>query len=310
MKPPFSRLSPAWSTCVTALFFLFTGVIAPVSAQSFFLDGDKATVKIESITPVSPASLKSGERMTLKIQYDNPVSDQVQIWARPYIGGQRATNFSAHSSATYGRGSGAVEGWFTFLSSSEIDEVRVEMIDSTTRKTLASTAMPVQAAWAGPASTNRPQIREMPPRAGPPTFIRTDPSKPLEIQFKAMDGRDVDLASLKGKVVLIDFWATWCGPCLAELPNVKALYDKYHLKGLEIIGISFDQDQESVAQLVQNKGIPWPQYFDGLGWKNKYGQQYGISALPTLWLIDKQGRLASNNARGNLVPLVEQLLAQ
>lgn len=134
--------------------------------------------------------------------------------------------------------------------------------------------------------------------------------KPVDIEFTAIDGREVDLAAMKGKVVLVDFWATWCGPCVAELPNVKAAYNKLHPKGFEIVGISFDKDQEKLEAFVEKEDIPWPQYFDGKFWDNDFGRQYGISSIPTMWLVDKQGNLIDMEARNNLQAKVEKLLAE
>jgi len=134
--------------------------------------------------------------------------------------------------------------------------------------------------------------------------------KPLNIQFTAVDGRQVDVAKMKGKVVLVDFWATWCGPCMAELPNVKAAYNKLHSKGFEIIGISFDEDKEALQKLVAEEKMAWPQYFDGTGFKNKFGQEFGINGIPSMWLVDKKGILRDMNGRDGLEKKVEKLLAE
>jgi len=141
-------------------------------------------------------------------------------------------------------------------------------------------------------------------------------AKPLEIAFTAVDGREVDLKKLRGKVVLVDFWATWCGPCIAELPNIKKVYAEYHAKGFEIIGIALengkltpkDTPEQVAAKMAAAKKIltefttkeemPWPQYFDGKFWKNDYAELYDIKGIPAMFLIDQDGKTVSTNARG------------
>lgn len=134
--------------------------------------------------------------------------------------------------------------------------------------------------------------------------------KKSTIKFTALDGREVDMEKLKGKVVLLDFWATWCGPCVAELPNVKEVYDKFHSKGFEIVGISLDKDKDALTQFVAREKMAWPQYFDGKGWENTYGQEFGINSIPAMWLVDKSGQIRDLNGREQLAYKVEQMLAE
>lgn len=135
-------------------------------------------------------------------------------------------------------------------------------------------------------------------------------TKPLDLKFTAVDGRDVDLSKMQGKVVLIDFWATWCGPCVAELPNVLKAYKDLHPKGFEIVGISLDSDKAKLESFVKERGMEWPQFFDGLGWKNEISSKYGINSIPAMWLVNKKGMVVSTNARGGLEEKVQKLLAE
>jgi thiol-disulfide isomerase/thioredoxin len=134
--------------------------------------------------------------------------------------------------------------------------------------------------------------------------------KPPAIAFEAVDGRRVDLAQMKGKVVLVDFWATWCGPCVQEIPNVKATYEKLHSRGFEIVGISFDQEKTKLESFTKAKEMPWAQYFDGKGWENAFGRKFGIRSIPAMWLVDKQGNLVDQEGRQDLEKKVEKLLSE
>ncbi len=106
------------------------------------------------------------------------------------------------------------------------------------------------------------------------------------------------LADYKGKVLMIDFWATWCGPCVGELPNVKKIYDTYHSQGFEILGVSLDQSREKLDAFLQQKGITWPQYFDGKGWQNDFSSKYMIQSIPATFLIGRDGVLIDKGLRG------------
>ncbi len=129
--------------------------------------------------------------------------------------------------------------------------------------------------------------------------------EPFSLAFTALDGREVSLEALRGKVVLIDFWATWCGPCIAEMSNVRDVYEKYHDKGFEIIGVSLDdeKDRGKFIELVAKERVTWPQRFQGRGWKDDLARTYTISGIPAMFLLDAEGRLVTTNARG---PRLEQ----
>jgi len=134
--------------------------------------------------------------------------------------------------------------------------------------------------------------------------------QPLEISFTAADGRKVDVQEMRDKVVLVDFWAAWCGPCIASLPEVVKLYSKYHEQGFEIVGINMDKHQAQMEQVVHRFKMPWPQYFDGKGWGNKFSLEYNVSSIPQLWLVDKKGILRTMEARENLEEKIKELIEE
>lgn len=134
-------------------------------------------------------------------------------------------------------------------------------------------------------------------------------SKPLELSFTAVDGRKVDLADLRGKVVLVDFWATWCPPCVEEVPALVETYAKFKEKGFEIVGISLDKEKAALETFTAENKMTWPQFFDGKGWDNELAKRFNIQSVPTMWLLDREGKLADASPRERLEKSVEAALA-
>jgi thiol-disulfide isomerase/thioredoxin len=106
------------------------------------------------------------------------------------------------------------------------------------------------------------------------------------------------LAAFKGKVVLLDFWSTWCVPCVKEMPNVKRLYDRFKGKDFVLLGISLDSDRSALNSFLRKNGIDWPILFDGKGWKNRIAVLYDVRSIPFTVLVDRSGVVRKVGLRG------------
>ncbi|WP_207430306.1 TlpA disulfide reductase family protein [Sabulibacter ruber] len=118
------------------------------------------------------------------------------------------------------------------------------------------------------------------------------------ITLPSPQGPEISLASLRGKYVLIDFWASWCGPCRQENPNVVRMYNKYKDKGFEIFGVSLDQDRTKWLNAIEKDKLTWPHVSDLKGWESSAASLYGVTAIPQTVLLDKEGKIIAKNLRG------------
>jgi len=132
----------------------------------------------------------------------------------------------------------------------------------------------------------------------------------FEAELSRLDGSTLKLpADLLGKVVVIDFWATWCGPCVAEVPHMKKVYQQYKDKGVEIIGISLDKSRQKLTDFIAQRELKWVHTFSGKAWQDPTATAYGVQGIPSIWIIGKDGKVVSDNARANLEATIEKALA-
>lgn len=134
--------------------------------------------------------------------------------------------------------------------------------------------------------------------------------KPLALNFTALDGRTVDLAALRGKVVVIHFWATWCTTCIDAIVTMTKAYGTLRELGVEMIGVTLDSEQAKVEQFVKEKGVAWPQFFEPSGKSNRIVRDWGVTVLPSMWLVDRNGVLRDLNAQVDLSKKIEKMLAE
>lgn len=130
---------------------------------------------------------------------------------------------------------------------------------------------------------------------------------PPQFELKDINGQTVSLAQYKGKVVLIDFWATWCPPCRGEIPNMKKVYAQYKSKGFEIIGLSLDRSEKDLKDYIQKNGVTWRMVF--VGNNTQVCSDYHVRAIPSLFVVDRAGNLRYKKVRGQEInKAVEELV--
>jgi thiol-disulfide isomerase/thioredoxin len=135
--------------------------------------------------------------------------------------------------------------------------------------------------------------------------------KPMPISGTTHDGKPFDIAKFRGKPVVVVFWATWCGPCKAMLHEFKAIYEHFHSDGLEIVGVSIDEDQEALAAYLESEKIAWPNLFDSDAANSELhpiSEKYGVHGIPSAFLLDREGKVVAKDLHGQaLVEKIEEL---
>jgi tetratricopeptide (TPR) repeat protein len=132
-----------------------------------------------------------------------------------------------------------------------------------------------------------------------------------KFNVKSAAGDNLSLDKLRGKVVLLDFWAVWCGPCRVEMPQIKKLWKKYFGDDFIIIGVNLDSNRDTFEAYVKNEGLTWPQYYDGLRWDNRLARLYGVTGIPRTVLIDRDGIIRGVGLRGGgLSSKISELLTK
>jgi peroxiredoxin len=123
-------------------------------------------------------------------------------------------------------------------------------------------------------------------------------SEAPEINLQSPEGKNISLSSLKGKYVLVDFWASWCKPCLRDMPDVKNLYSKFKSKGFEILGVSLDENKDQWLGAISSNGLPWLHVSDLGGWKSSAARTYDVTSIPFTVLVDREGKIIEKGLRG------------
>ncbi|MDY6914171.1 MAG: TlpA disulfide reductase family protein [Planctomycetota bacterium] len=133
--------------------------------------------------------------------------------------------------------------------------------------------------------------------------------KPFQADLMLLDGGKLTLPDdLIGKVLIIDFWATWCPPCRTSVPHLKKIYAKYKSSGLEIVGISLDKNRKTLADFVRNHKMDWIHCYSGKGWEDPTAQKYGVRGIPSVWVVGRDGKVVSDSARRNLEQIIAKAL--
>lgn len=133
--------------------------------------------------------------------------------------------------------------------------------------------------------------------------------KAPDFTAQTIDGQEISSTDLEGQIVILEFWATWCGPCLPEIPHLKYLYEKYQDNGFTVVGISLDRDKETLVNFIDENEIQWPQVYVEDGWESDLPRKYNVTGIPNMYLLDADGKIIEKNIRGEeMVSTIDNLI--
>ena len=163
--------------------------------------------------------------------------------------------------------------------------------------------------WAGFGSHDR-IVRWKWQRAGQAKIEKFMGKKAPAVVTRTLDGTEWRLEDQRGKVVVMDFWATWCGPCVATMPEMKKIYEKYKSReDFVMVGVSLDTEKEKLVKFCEENEISWPQIFEvDRGWDNRVGRAFEVNAIPSVWVIDKEGNVVGIDLHGGRIEEIERIV--
>lgn len=280
------------NTALTLLFFAFSSSVFATSAEEIIQKNHSALLKeLQAYLAENPEASDAGEARSKAIEsayFTNNKETMVRLLQSQFE--------SLRSQDTINPQELAQTGMMLVQFSTEIGKAEIAKEVQATFNDLAEkgeSEVYTQVSEMLEAQLNKPSIGSTP-----------------ELSGTTLDGKELSLSDYKGKVVMLDFWATWCGPCIAEMPNVRKVYDKYHDKGFDIVAISLDRSIDPLKEYISENEISWANIYDA-DQTASLADQFSITSIPSIFILDQTGKIVAVDVRGDqLEKVVSDLLGE